>query len=173
MDSNRYFHVIWVFCTSLAFLCCPVAQGREASSIGGFSLNLSTKDIETIATTRLGLKVVHSDESLDLYEPRSDPDRAVPLAYFSYGEKGQIECMHFQIQLFKVDNIFTRDVIRVLQTLYGVERFRKRKMLGYPIYFHGHTKYGEHVSILSASKLKPSWINLCSADQHGEKRSRP
>jgi hypothetical protein len=130
---------------------------------------MSSDEIASVARTRRGLKVVHSDESLDLYERGSDPDRAVPLAYFSYGENmGQIACMHFQIRLFKVDNIFTRDVLRVLQPLYGIERFRRRKLLGYPVFFHGHTKFGEHVSIQSSSKTKPSWIILCSADKHAE-----
>ena len=77
-------------------LCLPhsVAEGREASSIGGFSLNMSSDEIASIARSRLRLKVVHSDDSLDLYNQGDDPDRSVPLAYFSYGEHGNIACMH-------------------------------------------------------------------------------
>jgi hypothetical protein len=144
-----------------------VAEGREASRIGGFSLNMSSDEIASIARSRLRLKVVHSDESLDLYNQGDDPDRSVPLAYFSYGRHGEIGCMHFQIGIFKVENVFTRDLLRVLQSLYGVERFRERKLLGYPVFFHGHTRLGEHVSILSSSKTKPSWMIFCSADQTG------
>lgn len=168
MGLNCSFRVKLALATALLCLSHSVAQGREASSIGGFSLKMSTDEIASIARTRLGLKVVHSDESLDLYERGSDPDRTVPLAYFSYGEYGQIACMHFQIRIFKVENVFTSDLLRILQSLYGVERFRRRKLLGYPVFFHGHTKFGEHVSILSSSKTKPSWIILCSTDQLGE-----
>ena len=87
-------------------LCLPhsVAEGREASSIGGFSLNMSSDEIASIARSRLRLKVVHSDDLLDLYNQGDDPDRSVPLAYFSYGEHGNIACMHFQIRIFKVEN---------------------------------------------------------------------
>ena len=150
-------------------LCLPhsVAEGQEASSIGGFSLNMSSDEIASIARSRLRLKVVHSDDSLDLYNQGDNPDRSVPLAYFSYGDHGNIACMHFQIRIFKVENLFTRDLLRILQSLYGVERFRQRKLLGYPVFFHGQTRLGEHVSILSSSKTQPSWMIFCSADQNG------
>ena len=148
------------------YLADSVAEGREVSSIGGFSLNMSSDEIAAIARSRLRLKVVHSDDSLDLYNQGDDPDRSIPLAYFSYGEHGGIGCMHFQIGIFKVENVFTRDLLRILQTLYGVTRFRQRKLLGYPVFFHGHTKFGEHVSILSSSKTQPSWVIFCSADQN-------
>jgi hypothetical protein len=165
MVPNRSFCVKLALAAALLCFFYLVAQGREASSVGGFSLTMSKDQIASIARTRLGLKVVYSDESLDLYERGSDPDEAVPLAYFSYGKSGEIDCMHFQIRIFKVDNIFTKDLLRILQALYGVERFRRRKLRGYPVFFHGHTKFGEQVSILSSSKTKPSWINLCSTDQ--------
>jgi hypothetical protein len=166
MAQDRGLGVTLVLTIALC-LSHSVAEGREASRIGGFSLNMSSDEIASIARSRLRLKVIHSDESLDLYNQGDDPDRSVPLAYFSYGRNGEIGCMHFQIGIFKVENIFTRDLLRILQTLYGVERFRERKLLGYPVFFHGHTKFGEHVSILSSSKTKPSWMIFCSADQNG------
>ena len=156
---------------TLAIILClspSVSEGREASSIGGFSLNMSRDEIAFIARTRLHLKVVYSDDSLDLYSQGDDPDRSVPLAYFSYGKYGDIACMHFQIRIFKVENIFTRDLLRILQALYGVERFWRRKLLGYPVFFHGHKKFGEHVSIQSSNKTKPSWINFCASEQQDQ-----
>lgn len=168
MGPNRPFRLKLVLPITLLCLSHPVALGREASSIGGFSLKMSSDEIASIARTRLGLKIVHSDNSLDLYDQGDDPDRTVPLAYFSYGKYGNIVCMHFQIRIFKVESVFTRDLLRILQSLYGVERFRQRKLLGYPVFFHGHTKFGEHVSIQSSSETKPSWIILCSTDQRGD-----
>jgi hypothetical protein len=143
-------------------LCLSAAQGRAASSVGGFSLAMSSAEIETFARTKLGLKIEHSDESLGLYRQGDDPDRTIPLAFFSYGDDGKIACMHFHLDIFSAKNVFTRDLLRILQAIYGVERFRRRKLLGYPVVFHGHTKFGEHVSVHSSNKTTPSWIIICS-----------
>jgi hypothetical protein len=161
VDLSWVAKLILPFATCLSF---SVAEGREVSSVGGFSLDMSRNEIELFAQKRLGLQVVHSDDSLDLYRKGDDPDQANPLAYFSYSDDGKIACMHFHIDIFGVPHIFTNDLLRIIQSLYGVERFRKRKLLGYPVFFHGHTKFGEHVSILSPNRTRPSWINFCLRD---------
>ena len=146
------------------YLSLSIAEGREVSSVGGFSLGMSGDEIELFARTRLGLQVLRTDDTLDLYRKGDDPDQTIPLAYFSYGDDGKIACMHFHLEIFGVPHIFTNDLLRIIQSLYGVERFRKRKLLGYPVFFHGHTKFGEHVSILSPNRTKPTWINFCLRD---------
>jgi hypothetical protein len=162
MSTGWYHRSVAKVISALLFsLLLSVAEGRELSSIGGFSLGMSDDGVESFARTRLGLQVVHTDDSLDLYRKGDDPDQAIPLAYFSYGDDGKIACMHFHLDIFGVPHIFTNDLLRILQSLYGIEQFRKRKLLGYPVFFHGHTKYGEYVSIHSPNSTKPSWINFC------------
>ena len=88
MGPNRPFRLKLVLPITLLCLSHPVALGREASSIGGFSLKMSSDEIASIARTRLGLKIVHSDDSLDLYDQGDDPDRTVRSPIFHMESMG-------------------------------------------------------------------------------------
>ena len=142
-------------------LCVPVVRAQEASSVKGFSLAMSSEEIEFVARTRFGLQIVHAGGSLNLYRPGDNPDRTRPIAYFSYGDVGKISCMHFSVHFFSGQNTLLKDVLRNVRSAYEVKEFLKQKLTGHPVRYYGYTKFGEYVSVRSEGR-RATWVNFCS-----------